>query len=1128
MTGGSSDRPRSEKPKRGTSGHKGNKQSQTVNLVSEDDDIEKEASQVASNSRKRTKTRGIASITPSTSSEEDIKRSDVKQDKRGDYKKKVKTSTKINKEELAKLQEASKGKRGRPPTTGEHIQKAAALKADNDERQREAQLDWEDRCKSMDEILNILKRAHLDPEDKAEEAANTPTADLASEVRKAQAEVIRVSNVSRNLQGPLQGALRKEASLTIAYLEELRTRATENDAKSGHDEVRRLRNKVEKLGDEQEKISSKLKEMEEQLNRARKKALDAKKKAEEERIQKDKAMMSLRAAKAELVALKQKITINEEHNVVRDKNQASIQSEPMETETIPVSPPARTTENAPAPPVWVRTTTDREREKWPANRPAIQGKIHRIPEDQCVYNNRDLPPPPDTETTKRDSRVSKARREGKGGTNWAEAELVSETSSLIANEKEHQSQLFSTPKFPALESAPLNKKREPGTKGLTTVPTRAAGRETLPSSSTPNKGNNVTDERRRKKREREKERRRRKRQEEARKREEARTRDEGHSKQQHEARPRSAEEVGPAARTRAKTRVVTGIAAGTPRVQPSPSNGEQVKIRDVPIPPNGWTQVKSRKDKVSAPTYAQALTSNPTLSRSQGVSRQASKNIQGRVTTPGQRQQEETRKQAMKKPPKNAAVQLTCPPGQYSDIMKLARERINIRSLGIEELRPRRARTGALLLEIPGANGPGKADALARELKEALAGKEGVAISRPIKTAEIRLKDVEDSISAAEVVEAVSVHGECQTAEIRVGPIRRGTNGLGTVWVRCPLNAANRLVRKGHVLLGWTRTRIELLPERPTACFRCLQVGHVRAACPSGTDRTGLCYRCGLAGHLARDCENLPRCPLCSGTKRPDNHRVGSQACKAPRKREKKGGPIDRGNNPSVDGRRRREQEPEPMEMGEMELQEPMEIGETETQEPDVTPPPTSQPDWPVTGEGWSTNIPPISGPMEPIIERGQEADSLTLPISGPEGSIIDRERESDPAQFSISGPEESVMEREQESEFMQLPSSLRPKKMISEGKGDPQLTMRQVLVLTTRCDRMAASTSKITPTGSTTTEQIAWGHEERTCDDEEFAVGTLASAAAGEFTQREGETLPPTTEEVTDTSKDGGCPNNE
>jgi len=58
-------------------------------------------------------------------------------------------------------------------------------------------------------------------------------------------------------------------------------------------------------------------------------------------------------------------------------------------------------------------------------------------------------------------------------------------------------------------------------------------------------------------------------------------------------------------------------------------------------------------------------------------------------------------------------------------------------------------------------------------MQDALRDREGVAISRPIKTAELRIKDLEDSVTAAEIAEAAANEGECQIAEVRVGPIRQ-------------------------------------------------------------------------------------------------------------------------------------------------------------------------------------------------------------------------------------------------------------------------------------------------------------------------------------------------------------------
>jgi len=318
--------------------------------------------------------------------------------------------------------------------------------------------------------------------------------------------------------------------------------------------------------------------------------------------------------------------------------------------------------------------------------------------------------------------------------------------------------------------------------------------------------------------------------------------------------------------------------------------------------------------------------------------------------------------------------------------MRLARERVDIRGLGIREMRPRRARTGALLLEIPGADGAAKADALAREIREALKDREGVAISRPTKTAEIRVKDLIDSISAVEVAKEVALSGECQLEEVKVGPIRTGTNGLGTVWVRCPLIAANKVIRKGRLDLGWTKARVELLPDRPTTCFRCLRAGHVKAACPGGEDRGDTCYRCGERGHLARNCVAPPRCPLCVDTGRPDNHRVGGQACRAPRRKERKG------------GTERREEAVTPMDT------EPLESREMEPHR--------------------------VLSPMDTTVEIPRPAP---LPLSRSQGPIT--EREQGPAPLLPSQPRELITRREQ-AESPASPTSPQ-QDWQAEGKGE-------------------------------------------------------------------------------------------
>ncbi|XP_018358984.1 PREDICTED: uncharacterized protein LOC108758487 [Trachymyrmex cornetzi] len=113
--------------------------------------------------------------------------------------------------------------------------------------------------------------------------------------------------------------------------------------------------------------------------------------------------------------------------------------------------------------------------------------------------------------------------------------------------------------------------------------------------------------------------------------------------------------------------------------------------------------------------------------------------------------------------------------------MRLAKNRVDIDTLNIGEIRSRKARTGALLLEIPGAEGASKADKLTGKLKEALGDEQNVLISRPEKTADVRLRDIEESTTKEDILLALTQRGECQKEAIKLGDITSAYNGLGTV-----------------------------------------------------------------------------------------------------------------------------------------------------------------------------------------------------------------------------------------------------------------------------------------------------------------------------------------------------------
>ncbi|KYN22346.1 Gag-Pol polyprotein [Trachymyrmex cornetzi] len=219
--------------------------------------------------------------------------------------------------------------------------------------------------------------------------------------------------------------------------------------------------------------------------------------------------------------------------------------------------------------------------------------------------------------------------------------------------------------------------------------------------------------------------------------------------------------------------------------------------------------------------------------------------------------------------------------------MKTAKEKVDVEALGILEIRPRKSRTGALLLEIPGIEGRNKANKLAEKLKAALADQQDVLITRPEKTADIRIRDLEESTTKEDILLTLTLLGNCTEEVFKMGEITKAFNGLGTLWLRCPLATAKSITKTKKIRIGWTMARVELLPERTTQCYRCLEPGHVRQQCKSENDRSAVCYRCGKYGHIARGCVEQMHCPICASRNIRADHRMSGAACNPPKLRRK-------------------------------------------------------------------------------------------------------------------------------------------------------------------------------------------------------------------------------------------------
>jgi len=198
-------------------------------------------------------------------------------------------------------------------------------------------------------------------------------------------------------------------------------------------------------------------------------------------------------------------------------------------------------------------------------------------------------------------------------------------------------------------------------------------------------------------------------------------------------------------------------------------------------------------------------------------------------------------KKRRRKIPRSAAVVLTCLAGKYTEAMTTVRGAISLAELGIEEIRPKRALTGALLLELPGAKADA-ADCLASCMREALAGMEGVRVTRPLKCVDLRVRDL--TTRSPRMIYPGRWPGS-GAEEVKVGDVRPYPNKLGGVWVRCPVAAASKIAQRDRIPIGFLARRVELLDDRPLLCYRCLERGHVQQHCSSGADRSGRCYRCG-------------------------------------------------------------------------------------------------------------------------------------------------------------------------------------------------------------------------------------------------------------------------------------------
>lgn len=752
--------------------------------------------------------------------------------------------------------EEIKEKRGRPQTTGEYVKRGEAIERMNKLKREALDLEAEKRYRSLS-ASDVRSRHEPSVEEKREELELAPTVDVAQRARESMIEVWRVATISRNLKGNLVSVLKQAAAVGTASAEVLCQRADNHEPND--DTLRELR------------------ELRRQLERTKREAQSAKEETDRTREEVKKLREELEAAKGREGTRRRVRAVIEDSPpsspftllppAARENNDGESIATTEEMEVDDPTPDPEIAENREMAPSGVDQVTPEysderrraeimpPRHMWPPVRRApIRGKVKILEDERLETRGRlveDVRRPP-----------SKVHKKNEGPKNADGPRNVNVQSIMDALAPKMIEWLRTSLSALGLTDAAGDRDRD-----VQTAKKKSPIEREMPSS-TPNPKTQTV----------------------------------------------SVGKKGLLPTTEPNKKLFSNVVAGMGKqggnTTPAPSERRAGTKEPMKTADQGkWTKVEGRKKKKAnkvppVETKAQAQANKgqqkkPNTAEQAQTKRAPAKPV--RNAKEGYKSQGTVGKNPPKrKTPRTAAVTLTCPQGEYAQAMKTAREKINLREMGIETLRPRRAATGAIILEIPGPDSSGKAVVLRDKMEEALRDMEGVRVVRPVKMGELRIGRILDATTVNEIKEAIARLGGCSTDEVRTGDIRAAPNGLGTMWAQCPIVAANKAAAAGRLNIGngWSSPTVQALEPRQLHCFRCLEPGHVQAGCPSSADRRGLCYRCSREGHLARACGYAPRCVICEEAGRPSAHKMGGKACKAP---GRKAGPPRREKPPNTE-----------------------------------------------------------------------------------------------------------------------------------------------------------------------------------------------------------------------------------
>ncbi|XP_020292077.1 uncharacterized protein LOC109858840 [Pseudomyrmex gracilis] len=155
--------------------------------------------------------------------------------------------------------------------------------------------------------------------------------------------------------------------------------------------------------------------------------------------------------------------------------------------------------------------------------------------------------------------------------------------------------------------------------------------------------------------------------------------------------------------------------------------------------------------------------------------------------------------------PSGAAVFLTVEEGgSYAEALRKAAAAMDLKKFEVSGFWMKKAANRGMLLQVPG---PGETEKASKALERV----EGVRFTRPVKHAEVRVRDVVPPLIPKDIGAALAAAGGCQPGEIRTGLVRSSPTGYGTLWTRLPLRAARKVVEGKRIEVRWFSLPVEAL-----------------------------------------------------------------------------------------------------------------------------------------------------------------------------------------------------------------------------------------------------------------------------------------------------------------------------